>query len=173
MEWLQARITHVLVYATMFDFKQCFWNWYYENIISSINSYSIASSFIVFPFSCCWGGKIAKNENCATLLDKCALSRKGASDARQFSPTLSLGLGGTFLNEEKMDENVYNNSWWCWLSYSSPASSIYTLILIDSQIMILYSSKSFKSNKNFFRILYYVKSTHFVNLMGFLLFFST
>ena len=105
--------------------------------------------FHCFSFSCCWGGKIAKNENCATLLDKCALSQKGASDARQFSPTLSLGLGGTFLNEEKMDENVYNNSWWCWLSYSSPASSIYTLILIDSQIMILYSSKSFKSNKIF------------------------
>ena len=83
---------------------------YYENIISSINSYSIASSsFIVFLFHA-EGGKLAKNENCATLLDKCALSRKGASDARQFSPTLSLGLGGTFLNEEKMDENVYNNS---------------------------------------------------------------
>ena len=82
---------------------------YYENIISSINSYSIASSFILFLFHA-EGGKLAKNENCATLLDKCALSRKGASDARQFSPTLSLGLGGTFLNEEKMDENVYNNS---------------------------------------------------------------
>ena len=173
MEWLQARITHVLVYATMFDFKQCFWNWYYENIISSINSYSIASSFIVFPFSCCWGGKIAKNENCATLLDKCALSRKGASDARQFSPTLSLGLGGTFLNEEKMDENVYNNSWWCWLSYSSPASSIYTLLLIDSQIMILYSSKSFKSN-NFFLEFYPMSNRHILWIWwAFCFFFST
>ena len=87
------------------------------------------------------------------------MSRKGASDARQFSPTLSLGLGGTFLNEEKMDENVYNNSWWCWLSYSSPASSIYTLILIDSQIMILYSSKSFKSNK-FFLEFYTMSNRH-------------
>ena len=68
---------------------------YYENIISSINSYSIASSFIVFLFHA-EGGKLAKNENCATLLDKCALSRKGASDARQFIPTFEFGPWGDF-----------------------------------------------------------------------------